>query len=390
MSNSSLHPSSSNLYIPPELLREIFSYCDTPTLGSVCKVSQACLELASPFLYAHVVVHSVKAVVKLFLFDVSLISNIFSPLIEDSRTEIDHDALLLPRQTSSPPSSPLTYLPRLHFPLSRIKTFTYVAPKRLYSSYGTELDTRACLDVFDPRIPLPSLRAELPTPLLPSLLPPPLEIDVVVLSLAPKSQRSEGSNSVNYGGHGSNVLQLFNPSTFVLRGRTSSTEERDGVPYLNSYHSRTFDEDLPSWNRLSNLVFSSATCDLAYSHREMPKARSRRQGGPQTFAIYLDYLDAPSRALEKVSSYQDWYSLARWAQADLDLGAASSMEVVVWVETEEEREELVKLTKKGAEDAILGGGVSAAFEIGVEVHPSRVGKRNREDGWAGKSIESWR
>jgi len=122
----------------------------------------------------------------------------------------------------------------------------------------------------------------------------------------------------------------------------------------------------------------------------MPKARSRRQGGPQTFAIYLDYLDAPSRALEKVRSYQDWYSLAWWAQADLDLGAASSMEVVVWVETEEEGEELVKLTKKGAEDAILGGGVSAAFEIGVEVHPSRVGKRDREDGWAGKSIESWR
>ena len=78
------------------------------------------------------------------------------------------------------------------------------------------------------------------------------------------------------------------------------------------------------------------------------------------------------------------------AQLDLDLGAASSMEVVCWVETEEKREKLKQWTTKAAEEVFSGGEHLAQFEFQVEAWPSRAGRRDREEGWAGKSVESWR
>jgi len=138
------------------------------------------------------------------------------------------------------------------------------------------------------------------------------------------------------------------------------------------------------------LVLSNAACNLLYSREARLRARARREGGSSSFTVYLDCLDAPSWDLTRIHSGVAWEAVAEATQFVLDEGSALSSEVVVWVETEEEKEELVKLAKKGAEDAFLEGFVSAAFEVQVEVHPSRTGMRDGENGWAGGSIESWR
>jgi len=86
----------------------------------------------------------------------------------------------------------------------------------------------------------------------------------------------------------------------------------------------------------------------------------------------------------------DWDHLIWNGQSEMDKGFASTVELVVWVETKEEREKLEVLTREAAEHLFLKGEVLAQFEVRVEVHPSRAGRRDREDGWAGTSIESWR
>lgn len=66
------------------------------------------------------------------------------------------------------------------------------------------------------------------------------------------------------------------------------------------------------------------------------------------------------------------------------------MEVIAWVETEEKREELEKYAREAAADVFSEGEHLAQFEFQVKAWPSRAGRRDREDGWAGKSVESWR
>ena len=151
-----------------------------------------------------------------------------------------------------------------------------------------------------------------------------------------------------------------------------------------------FYKALPTWDRLSSFALSNATCDLVCYRYDLLKARTAREGRPSSFTIYLDCLDAPSWGLAKDQLEVGWENLAVDAQLDQDEGLASSMEMVVWVETEEKKEELAKLAREGAERAVLKGIVSTRFEIRVEVHPSRAGTKDREDGWAGKTIESWR
>ena len=63
--------SSSPEVFPHELLKEIFSHCDPPTLAAVSGVSFACLELSAPNLYTDIVLRSATSVVKLFRLRVS-------------------------------------------------------------------------------------------------------------------------------------------------------------------------------------------------------------------------------------------------------------------------------------------------------------------------------
>jgi hypothetical protein len=51
--------------VPPEVLSEIFSYCDQSTLAVVSAVSFACLELASRLLYEDVVLDDARSVERL-------------------------------------------------------------------------------------------------------------------------------------------------------------------------------------------------------------------------------------------------------------------------------------------------------------------------------------
>ena len=57
---------------PHELLKEIFSHCDSRTLAAVSGVSFACLELSAPFLYTDIVLRTTTSVVKLFRMKVGL------------------------------------------------------------------------------------------------------------------------------------------------------------------------------------------------------------------------------------------------------------------------------------------------------------------------------
>ena len=61
----------SSLYIPPELLDKILSFCRPSTLAVASRVSSACLELASPWLYTDIVVRDLESIVKLFRLSVS-------------------------------------------------------------------------------------------------------------------------------------------------------------------------------------------------------------------------------------------------------------------------------------------------------------------------------
>ena len=57
--------SNSSLYVPPELLREIFTHCDPATLAAVSGASFACLELASKLLYEDIVLGDADSIFKL-------------------------------------------------------------------------------------------------------------------------------------------------------------------------------------------------------------------------------------------------------------------------------------------------------------------------------------
>ena len=77
MSTSSSIPLSelvsftSPLYVPPELLKEIFTHCDVPSLAALSRVSFACLELTAKLLYTDVTLKDVQSIVKLFRLEVS-------------------------------------------------------------------------------------------------------------------------------------------------------------------------------------------------------------------------------------------------------------------------------------------------------------------------------
>jgi len=58
--------SSESLYIPPELLSHIFSFCPSSSLAVVTRANLACLELASPFLYRSVRLEGAQAIQKFF------------------------------------------------------------------------------------------------------------------------------------------------------------------------------------------------------------------------------------------------------------------------------------------------------------------------------------
>ena len=56
---------------PDELLGEIFTHCDAPTLAAVSRVSFACLELTTKLLYTDITLRDVKSIIKLFKLKVS-------------------------------------------------------------------------------------------------------------------------------------------------------------------------------------------------------------------------------------------------------------------------------------------------------------------------------
>jgi hypothetical protein len=65
MSSPSTIASSPVFIAPTEILREIFSHCDQPTLAAVSRVSFGCLELTSRFLYEDVVVRDLRSLARL-------------------------------------------------------------------------------------------------------------------------------------------------------------------------------------------------------------------------------------------------------------------------------------------------------------------------------------
>ena len=67
--------SHDSLYIPPELLREIFSHCDVPTLAVVSRVSFACLAASSKLLYEDITLKDAQSIVELLRLG-SLVSSL--------------------------------------------------------------------------------------------------------------------------------------------------------------------------------------------------------------------------------------------------------------------------------------------------------------------------
>lgn len=70
---------SSSLYVPPELLKEIFGHCDVPTLAVVSRVSFACLELTAKLLYTDIILKDAKSIAMLFRLEVSTLGCLREP-----------------------------------------------------------------------------------------------------------------------------------------------------------------------------------------------------------------------------------------------------------------------------------------------------------------------
>ena len=64
--------SSSSLFIPNEILGEIFAYCDAATLAAVSRVSFACPELMSKLLYTDITLSDAKSIAILLRLEVSV------------------------------------------------------------------------------------------------------------------------------------------------------------------------------------------------------------------------------------------------------------------------------------------------------------------------------
>ncbi|KAL7414624.1 hypothetical protein BDY24DRAFT_414337 [Mrakia frigida] len=344
---------SSNLYIiPPELLRDIFSYCTPPTLANVCSSNKTFLELASPFLYTHIVLDKFEAVLKLLGLETS--------------------------PSSSPPSSSHDSLPRL-LPLSQIESFTYVLTQT-----GTELSALELLVLPTPR----STR--------------PLPINLLVLRI---------SQSHTLELDASTILHLFNPSTFVLRGASNfppflRLDAEIGPygageipPFLSSHHLGS------SWTRLSSLVLSNAWIDPLYAlhgihsfdgEGEPAAVAAAAAKSVSSFTLYYDLLDLERRPLSRsISGYKvvcTCYSTSVGLERESEVHVSEFVQVVAWVASEEDKDQLEKDAKNYSQALEgLGGDQSrGGRNLRVEVWPSRAGRRDRDDAWAGKSIVSWR
>ena len=66
MSLDTSDPSSSSLYVPPELLSHIFSFCPPSSLATITRTNLTSLELASPFLYKSIRLEGAGQLERLF------------------------------------------------------------------------------------------------------------------------------------------------------------------------------------------------------------------------------------------------------------------------------------------------------------------------------------
>lgn len=57
--------------LPYEILGEIFTHCDAPTLAAVSRVSFACLELTSELLYTDITLSDAKSMAMLLRLEAS-------------------------------------------------------------------------------------------------------------------------------------------------------------------------------------------------------------------------------------------------------------------------------------------------------------------------------
>ena len=63
---------ASPFWFPYELLGEIFTHCDVPTLASLSRVSFACLELTAKLLYTDITLSDAKSIIRLLRLTVSV------------------------------------------------------------------------------------------------------------------------------------------------------------------------------------------------------------------------------------------------------------------------------------------------------------------------------
>lgn len=89
-----MHASKSSLYVPPELLSEIFTHCDVPTLASISQVSSTCLELTFKLLYTDITLRDTKSLALLLKLEVSTPFSSRKPLrvTGDGRAIVSHRA----------------------------------------------------------------------------------------------------------------------------------------------------------------------------------------------------------------------------------------------------------------------------------------------------------
>lgn len=249
---------ASPVRFPYEILGEIFSHCDQPTLGAVSRVSFACLELSSAFLYTDVVLKDLVSIRSLFRLWVSTATGLlpkggttgcrlFRALGDEPLTACGRSSTNLLRN-----QFPLWVVPQsdrvsAHTSLLRIHSITLEVP-------DTKSDSRDLLDDVDwCAIPDDGSYLGIYDAWF-ARYQPGLRISVLVISVP----ASNTPCSYNLG----HFNDRIDPSIVILRARPADGASSVTVPPIVDLDPSSGNSG-PEWPHLKTFIFDSVSLDPA-------------------------------------------------------------------------------------------------------------------------------
>ena len=196
---------------PPEILCEIFSHCDPPTLAIISRVSLGCLVLSAEHLYEHVTLSTEQSLARLLRIPVSvslLLCRLHFAQLTGHSCSCSQHPLTNPDFDPTDPSFKQTYPRGYTVPpqptLTRISPYTSLS--LIHSLTYTGIDPQ----VERPFAYLPTLRSPIPQ----------LALPVLIVSLPPLDPAIERRR--NHDHNITTFIGLFDPLMFVVSRRPST------------------------------------------------------------------------------------------------------------------------------------------------------------------------